>query len=193
MKIIFVNILHGIGIFLPIVFLVLPNSSVESISWCVLIASFLIAISMLTSYLFCLVKIGEGVLKFSLSPDIDNVSKEAGKLYFSGLFFIPHHGLLPISKSAWSTAVKINAANVETYLKVSRDILYFVISFIAMIGIYMALSLDFGIALSKLVDFFDVRKIVGLVLLPASTWIVIVFSFNGFVRFFQFWVSDNEQ
>lgn len=193
MKLTIVNILHGVGIFWPIIFLVLSADSVESVSWYVLIASFSIAISMFTAYLFCLVKIGDGVLKFSLPLDIDNVSREAGKLYFSGLFFIPHHGLLPISKSAWSTAVKINAANVETYLKASRDILYFVISFVAMIGIYMALSLDFGVALSKFVDFFDVRKVVGLFLLPASTWLVIVFSFNGFVRFFQFWVNYNEQ
>jgi len=175
-----INGLHLLAVFLPIILSLLGMVWEESF----LLSIFAILICAYISSLLLIKEKGKtSALNIAIKKRGGVKSSDFELLFFDGLWMIPRRGVIPISENFFNICVKRYGFTIKALLKCSIDINYFLIGFIAMIGVYMGLTGEFGYGVRMFSRILNASHVLQLLFLPISSWLSLLYLFNGFFRF----------
>lgn len=177
-----INVSHALGIGMP--FVLHFSGALMTRDAFFLSAILCAAIAVATSQLWSGLIAGAKVLAADVPFEKHAGLSSAGLICFGSLWFIPTRSLLPVSDAIWATSAKQHGQTVRTALVASSDPIHYVVGALALGGLYVGISGDFGITLSRLASVIGGRSSIQAVLIGVAAWISVVFLFNGFFRAF---------
>lgn len=176
------NTSHMACLVLPLLFLMKVN--LDSVSAFLLSAALSVFISTTSAFYWAKIHMHRDTLKSSVSSDKTIGLRNAYSACFDGLWLIPKQPFLIVSDALWAISIKKHGQTVKAALIASSDSNHFLIGMLAPLGFYIGFSADFGIALTRIVNFTGGTETARAVLVILSGWVSVVFLFNGFFRFF---------
>ena len=150
----------------------------------VLSAALVVAISVVTAYIWTRVMEQTGVLLQdvpSLKPKGIRLARE---ICFSRLWVIPSRDPMSISDTAWQIAMKSHGNSVCGALSAATTPGYFPVGFLCLAGFYMGFLGEYGITLDRVARAFNVSSAIQLFLISLSGVICTALLFNGFFQYF---------